>query len=445
MSSGGQRGSSGHQGQRHQWILRPRPHVWLFILFTLALAVVSKLYHQDVAVVNKLYKDDDTLIGTFNDMYCTAHVEANNIAATSVVDEHGNLNLFLPLSVINEKAFIKCTRYNLTTGFAIYPPGANYSEEGRPIYESHYVQVSGVYYHSPCNKDIFQYGYFNRSSKLWHEPCNAAGSKTWMEYLKGNESKLYENNQGDHNMCPTLNQKDGSWISLVGDSVVRAEFIDCVPTTTPMRRWGPPVHPKDKSIKNLPSNGEKDYMTHHVAFMHPTTTNYSWERYGPASNWSQFVEFRKEGKVEGDPPNGSKQPDVIIFGAGYHATSLSVQEFRDALEKIFKLFDKQAKERLANGLCQPPMYYMNNIMPAPELIPDKYSTDFARRTFINEYWKNRAVLDLAKEYPSIQVIDFMSVELLFNDEGAHVDAVHLSNKGSVKNLLLDVLLNSILA
>lgn len=187
--------------------------------------------------------------------------------------------------------------------------------------------------------------------------------------------------------------------------------------------------------------GGKDYMTHSMHFMYSgDSKEEKWERFGPTANWSQFGEG---GKVEGEGPDwaGLKQPDVIIFGAGYHSTLLSVEEFRDALEEVFKLFDNQAKERLANGLCQPPMYYMNNIMPAPELIPDKYSADVSHRTFINEYWKNRAVFDVAKEYPSIQVIDFMSAELLFN-ERAHRDAVHLGDE-SVKKLLLDALLNAI--
>ena len=443
---------------------RRRVVLYIGCFVALALAWMLLLMHVPTSMIAERVETQSTSdaprppprkrlgFGTRNNTYCTAHAEANNVAASSVVDEHGDLNLYLPPN-FEARAYVHCTRYNLTTGLAMTPPGANYPEGEGPMYENHFVDVSGDDYNPiPCNRDVFQYGYFNRSSRLWHEPCNAAGGKLWRQYLNGNNSRVYEETRGSH-ICPTLNAKDGSWISLIGDSVPKLEFSE-IHSVDPLRYVNP---------KKLRSIGGKDYISYSLKYMASgvgdigegtmweKSDHEKWESLGPAMNWSQFVEFHKEERANGANQDwvypdwtGSRQPDVIIFGAGYHSSFLTVQEFGDSLETLFDLFDKQAKGRRAKGSCQPSMFYLNNIMPAPELIPDAYRIDVPHRTFINEYWKNRAVLDVAEKYPAIQVIDFMSVELLFNDEGAHRDAVHIGDR-AVKQLLLDAVLNAIFA
>ena len=81
-------------------------------------------------------------------------------------------------------------------------------------------------------------------------------------------------------------------------------------------------------------------------------------------------------------------------------------------------------------------------MPAPDLIPDNHLDDVPHRTFINEYWKNRVVLDAVRKTQYIQIIDFMSIELPFNHKGSHRDAVHLDSS-KVKGLLSDAIMNAI--
>ncbi|KAL7552439.1 hypothetical protein ACHAWF_015676, partial [Thalassiosira exigua] len=58
------------------------------------------------------------IMGTNGDMYCVARVEDDLISAASIVDEDGNLNLFLP-SDMNATAVLTCSRYNLTSGIAL--------------------------------------------------------------------------------------------------------------------------------------------------------------------------------------------------------------------------------------------------------------------------------------------------------------------------------------
>lgn len=163
---------------------------------------------------------------------------------------------------------------------------------------------------------------------------------------------------------------------------------------------------------------------------------------GPTTqNWSQFLNLRKEGPVTGQDPEWKEDrlPDVIIFTLGYHFSGLSVKDFGKKVEGIFSTFDAQMETIKSSGETLPLLHYMLNIMPAPDLIPASHRDDIPHRTFINEYRKNEAVLNAALNSKHIQIIDFMSIELPFNDKGDHRDAVHLGSS-RVKDLLSDAVL-----
>ena len=375
-------------------------------------------------------------IGTNGDMYCVARVENDLISAASIIDEDGNLNLFLP-SDMNSTAVLNCSRYNLTSGIAL-------------AHTQHHVHVSGADYHSPCNKHTkytFQWGYFDKVNGLWHDPCKTIGQKRdlrlWKDFLAGTGTM---SNGKNSSFCPVLNRTDGSWIHLIGDSVIRQEFKELPSKPGSMRLWGSPENPKYSlyGVNTLPSNGGKDIVSFFWNFGFR-----KWKSIGPSMDFSQFVEMRtnetgEQGRVKGVDPSwrDSKLPDAIVFGIGYHERETNQTKFGMHLESTFKLFESQANERVARGSCRPRIFYMNNFMAAPELIPDKYSHDRPRRTFINEYWKNREILKVSRKYPSIQVIDFMAIELPFHDD-SHRDAVHLKPDHVVPKLLRDALMTAI--
>ena len=184
---------------------------------------------------------------------------------------------------------------------------------------------------------------------------------------------------------------EGLWISVIGDSVIQNIYSDI----------------KGKHLRHWKNN---DHY------------------YAVKLNWP-----------------ADKVPDVVIFTLGYHTTWLSVEEFGETVDELFRLYDKQMK--MKELPVKQSVYYMLNIMPKPELIEDNLDCDRPKRTLINEYWKNRAVLDAATKHDFIKIIDLFSIELPFNEK-CHKDAVHMLSDDNdrdckVQKIFADAILRAI--
>jgi hypothetical protein len=337
-------------------------------------------------------------------VFCLASVKTSSILAVSVVDEHGRLNFSLPSS-FDGAATVDCTRYNLSTGVAI----ANYSE---------IINVSGSAYQECPQKGQFQPGYWDRASKTWKEPCKE--NRGWG--MRGDKLVGCSGLEKQHEK----NQTNGVWVSVIGDSVIRDIFYR-FPFGKKIRGW----HTGRNSIY-------MDYAVRRIPAAFEAWMTFSWLLSKDGSNktsWGDFVKMRKEPSHKTLDPSwdGSKVPDIVVFTLGYHGSSLSVKEWENLLEGILREFEEK---RTPHQL----VYYMTNIMPNPNLIPEGYSKDRPLRTFLREYAKNRAVLEVVAKFDFVKIIDLFSVELPFNDVG-RLDAVHVS--GDVSNLLRDKIMDSV--
>ena len=316
-----------------------------------------------------------------------------------------------------------------------------------------------------CNTKSFQPGYYNHETNTWHDRCNGLQIDT--NFRNVPSSTMFTPIQS-YGPCPLLDHReDDIWVSIIGDSVTRMILLNglkwshieyktwdpygvlgfgnaetfimaAVPTTTNQRIWF--TFTFEFMTTKEGQIIVKDPPDHLVVDMPHT--------------WGDFVTLRGQGIDTNDPGFPmEKVPDTVIFNPGYHASDMNAEEFGVHLNDVLLQWQQTMIER---NLQIPPIHITLNMLPAPWMIPDKYADDRARRTELNEYRKNLAIIEVVQQHDFItSVLDFFSPELLFNGhEGdtiqtsktyhealpgrlsAHKDAVHLGGEWGLRVMIV---------
>ena len=331
---------------------------------------------------------------TSRDLFCLAKTTNSNFLAASVVNEQGNLEIALP-SGFHTKVKVECTQYNLSTGFPL----------------KRYSKLLDVSESLHCEDNEFQSGYYDCTTNIWNAPCSK----------DRHIGELHQLNQTSFESCPGLEQysdlrKEDIWVSLIGDSVIRDIWNQMPHERKSARRWGQYPSRSPYGIHKISNGISRKNAWLSFSWTPSYDSSENWNR----TSWGDFVHLREASVEKGVDPawNESKRPDILLITLGYHSPELSVKQWAEVVDGILHTLDSQRTE-------SKPVYYMTNIMPAPHLIPrNKYYYQIKERTYLREYWKNRAVLQVVSKYRFVKIIDLFSMELPF-DEVGHRDAVHV--------------------
>lgn len=257
-----------------------------------------------------------------------------------------------------------------------------------------------------------------------HEGCSKAGS--------GFSPGFYHNGKWQRGCRPTVDTchalaRQRTWLRLVGDSFTRELFVMLAGRLRlPWRRWASPSQPTghyDHALAVSPDGLVITYQALPAAF----GAQYSaWLDQVVNATYATTAALRPADAIitgpatlPGPEPDPGTAPASTVFSLGYHHSAMPVDEMRLLLRRLFRAVDPM--ETPATRL--PPWFYLLNVPPMTEMIPDKYAADRRLRTPLACYWKNRAVLQESSA-AGIPVLDAYSPTLALNDV-SHRDAVHL--------------------
>lgn len=427
-----------------------------------------KKKNDTAALVSKLVTPKESI----SKVLCIASFpkdDGQKISAASVIHHGEYVNLALPPSNQSTKLDVKCTKTDPQTGTVtrvltdtVDSPifKGDGDEDGKSLL---------------CDHKSFQPGYYDHTKQEWHDVCGRT--------VRDSNSNLFDIliNKWNSGSCPTLsNNKQGSdittsdtnqegdrddiWISVMGDSVTRSTFINNLSLTDGMisyRTWDPREQPSPstdmiyhmhrlaKNIKFIQASLVlSPQQTVHFTFafkymcdigfedpkekpspsiVSNTAECFSNRTFQEPHTWEDWISIRKEGLREDDPNFSSDRlPNAVIYSPGYHSSHLSADEFGTTLDGVLSKFELAFNGDSQDAPApQVPVHVMLNMMPDPSKIPDRFADDRPRRTQLNEYRKNLAIIDTVSKYSVVtSVLDFFSPELPFNDE-AHHDAVHV--------------------
>lgn len=308
-------------------------------------------------------------------------------------------------------------------------------------------------------------GYFDHRTGAWHDRCTghstilpaaeASGPfDVWKAtcYWKGNR---VPRQQPSPETCPVLQSKNDIWVHFVGDSVMRGWFLRGFlrrgMSTGRIFHGDPSKNRPDYAQIPLVMGEEEGSSTDGRPRIWATLVydeiNKSTAKGTMASmfynklpwTWGDFLAKRKYREGDTDPnfpPN--KVPDVVFYGPGYHASSISSSQFGEVVDNMLNIMEEgyRAVVQSAPSSPLPQIHLVLNMMPATWLFPKKYALDRPYRTMLNEHRKNRAMIAVARAHSRNQgglvagVMDAFSIELPFNGKGtdmptAHGDVVHL--------------------
>ena len=360
---------------------------------------------------------------------------------------------------------IECTYTDPRTG-EVFPIAAN---PDNPDTISVKMIDEGVSQSSLCSRKSFQPGWYDeRGMQSWHDVCDRPPVETdsGMSILDMMIMKW------DEQACPNLMNKQGGgdmWISIVGDSVTRAVFLNNLRYIEGLKVYRTWEHPdkagpstnsdidfhlkaKAKETKMILAGlevepGRNIWFTYTFKYMCDLSASEQFEEIASADDvsgqrfcqgnwnipqtWADFVSLRNEDLRDDDPIfSGDKIPDAVIISPGYHSSHMNAQTYGLTLGKYL--------DHLNPDLS---VHVSLNMMPASWMIPDLYANDRRLRTQLNEYRKNLAIIETVQQRDSVRsVLDFFSSELIFNDD-AHHDAVHLGGTlGRRLNTINDALI-----
>jgi hypothetical protein len=411
----------------------------------------KKKKNDTPALVSKLVTPKESI----SKVLCIASFPKDNeqnITAASVIHRGEYVNLALPPSNQSTKLDVECTKTDPQTGTVTR---VSTDTVDSPIFKGDDDDEDGK--SLLCDHKSFQPGYYDHTKQEWHDVCGRT--------VRDSNSNLFDIliNKWNSGSCPTLSNKQGSdvttsdtnqegdrddiWISVMGDSVTRSIFINNLSLTDGMlsyRTWDPREQPSPstdmiyhmhrlaKNIKFIQASlvlSPQQTVHFTYAFKHVLSIQ-------EPHTWEDWISIRKEGLHE-DDPNFSRDrlPDVVVYSPGYHSSHLSADEFGTTLDGVLSKFELAFNGNSQDAPApQVPVHVMLNMMPDPSKIPDRFADDRSRRTQLNEYRKNLAIIDTVSKYSVVtSVLDFFSPELPFNDK-AHSDAVHLSGGGLGRRL-----------
>ncbi len=351
----------------------------------------------------------------------------------------------LPTNSSSNKSYSagkECIMYNKTYPIGLAEHGTEVVHQGKGYAISDFVR------NPTCNYMTFQPGYWvsripGTKDLTWHDHCtgrqwNAKRSTQKMDTVLANDN------------CPVKSQSRDIWVSFFGDSVTRdllGHFWEkgsnnSYPSNVKEWKTKNNTQAPDMLLARFGSESEgRIWLSYKFHFMTKET-----QELAIGYSWQEFLRGRGEGPRDDDPYwQSDRVPDVVFYSPGYHASSLNSSAFGGALEGILRKWEQWNRE---NNATMPRMHLMLNMMPAPWLIPEKYSEDRQFRTLLNEYRKNLAIIDIANKFGFIQsAVDFFSMELPFNGHNgalsAHRDAVHITGTHPVIRIQQDLILNSL--
>ena len=386
--------------------------------------------------------------------FCVASANDGRITAAAVLDERDQyVNLALPLGYAAPLA-LRCTDTSETTGKVREVPATH---EAPPL-------IPG----GSCDPRSFQPGFYDRETATWHDGCTGRQTLLAARAEEGaNDSALLAAER-----CPLVATRKVVWVSFVGDSVTMQIF------RSGMREAGVDLNGRDSRIWRTGRNFKGDHQllmkgdakhqiwfTYQFNFISKQTFEPEKKHYSHSPNawamplsWGDFVRQRGEEPRMDDPDFATdRTPDVVFYSPGYHATPLPASQYGEALAGVLRTWREDKGARVGAGVSSmPPVHLLLNMMPAPWLIPRKYKADRPRRTELNEYRRNLAIIAAAREFDFVRsVVDTFSVELPFNghrgkygnmgNSTAHKDAVHIGDWRILRvigDLILDRLCNS---
>lgn len=372
-----------------------------------------------------------------DDKLCIALVDDGDIKTASVISEDGQFRMSLPENH-EAQLSMECTEYTrVQMAEEESVVSATYTEEGGVMKQGGYYELPSGY----CDRKYFRPGHY--SQRIDHG--------TWIDHCTGRQlSTRRVNNESEsllaEDKCPIVaHKKETIWVSFIGDSMTRMLFkngLDEIGLSTKrfITSWG--SQRSGNPYYYLAQQTEKVWFSYMFNFIVPESGGQmNWQ---VPFTWGDFIEMRGEGPRDDDPnfPN-DKVPDIVFFSPGYHASVLNSHAYGAAIERTLSQWQDTHNAHI------PHLHLMLNMMPAPWLIPDKYTSDRQHRTLLNEYRKNLAIIAAAKKFDFVKsVVDFFSIELPFNGRPgrtAHIDAVHVTDHRILRILggrVIETLCNS---